>query len=130
MNKDLETLIATHIELIDNEHYEEFFLLAINQGRLETSEFMDLVDILNQAGIDTSEVREELMIRTLDMYIEDIDTWMYMDDIFETFSPVGSYAVNSFERRSYLVKEWADKRSDVDYSGYETSEFELMYKED
>ncbi len=130
MNKDLETLIATHIELIDNEHYEEFFLLAINQERLETSEFMDLVDILNRAGIDTSEVREELMIRTLDMYIEDIDTWMYMDDIFETFSPVGSYAVNSFERRSYLVKEWADKRSDIDYSGYGTSEFELMYKED
>lgn len=130
MNKDLETLIATHIELIDNDQYEEFFLLAINQGRLETSEFMDLVDILNQAGIDTSEVREELMIRTLDMYIEDIDNWMYMDDIFETFSPVGSYAVNSFERRSYLVKEWADKRPDVDYSGYGTSEFELMYKED
>ena len=130
MNKDLESLIATHIELIDNEQYEEFFLLAINQGRLETSEFMDLVDILDQAGIDTSDVREELMIRTLDMYIEDIDSWMYIDDIFETFSPVGSYAVNSFERRSYLIKEWADKRSDVDYSGYGTSEFELMYKED
>lgn len=72
MNKDLETLIATHIELIDNEHYEEFFLLAINQERLETSEFMDLVDILNQAGINTLPYQQEVL---KDKFQQELDYW-------------------------------------------------------
>ena len=72
MNKDLETLIATHIELIDNEHYEEFFLLAINQERLETSEFMDLVDILNQAGINTLPYQQEVL---KDKFQQELNYW-------------------------------------------------------
>lgn len=119
--------IELWIEDIDNENILEFFNKCILVARLTPEEFTALVNILAQADIDTTKLREQMLIDSLDDYIENVDDWTLLDDVLKAAHIGNCFAINSFDRRCELVKNWADTRNDVDYTGYGHPDFAILY---
>lgn len=107
MDNEIKRLIEKYINLIDNNEWEDFFFTLAYEEEISELQCMDIIHCLNQVGIDTSLVREEIFMSAFVDWYTDADDWTAPEDIVAHASTCGSFGV-PYERRCKLIIDWAE----------------------
>ena len=101
MTEEVKNFIETNYQLLDSDP-NDFFTTAYNG--LSIHQQGELIDILNEAGIDFEQARDAVLRFILTMKFEDLDRPVFVDTYVAWYLS-GILGYDNFELRQFILEE-------------------------